>query len=142
MIIKNFKKLATDNSKKLVLSVLETGLNAAMPDMALKKIVKQNHLIIKKQKISLKKYDKVYVVAIGKAADLMTTTVTKLTRIDGGIVVIPQKTRSLIHSKRFTVLYGNHPIPNVKSVSAAIKTLDFLTKLQKENFVIFLISGG
>ena len=51
MIIKNFKKLATDNSKKLVLSVLETGLNAAMPDMALKKIVEQNHLIIKKQKI-------------------------------------------------------------------------------------------
>ena len=142
MIIKNFKKLATDHDKKLALSILETGLNAAMPDMALKKIVKHNHLVIEKQKISLKKYDKIYVVAIGKAADLMCTAVTMLTRIDGGIVVIPQKTRSLIHLKKFTVLYGSHPIPNARSVSAAIKTLDFLAKLQEDDFVIFLISGG
>jgi len=142
MIIKNFKKLATDHRKKLVLSILETGLNAAMPDMALKKTVKQNRLVMGKQKITLKKYDKIYVVAIGKAADLMITTVNLLTRIDGGIVVIPQKTRSLINSKKFTVLYGNHPIPNTKSVSAAIKTLDFLAKLQENDFVIFLISGG
>jgi glycerate 2-kinase len=142
MIIKNFKKLATDHRKKSVLSILEAGLNAAMPDMALKKTVKQNCLVIGKQKISLKNYDKVYVVAIGKAADLMTTTVALLTRIDGGIVVIPQKTRSLINSKKFTILYGSHPIPNAKSVSAAMKTLDFLAKLQEEDFVIFLISGG
>ena len=142
MIIKNFKKLATDYRQNLALSIIETGLNAAMPDSALKKIIKQNHLVIKKQKISLKKFDRVYAVAIGKSADLMLKTAISQTKIAGGIVVIPQKSRSLIKSKKFTILYGGHPIPNTKSVCSAIKTLDFLAKLQKDDFVIFLISGG
>ncbi|MGI0074302.1 MAG: glycerate kinase type-2 family protein [Nitrosotalea sp.] len=142
MIIKNFKKLATTHQKKLVLSVLESGLRAAMPNLVLKKIIKQNYLVLDKQKISLKNYGRIYVIAVGKAADLMTKTVNSLTKIDGGIVVIPQKTCSMVRSKKFIVLRSSHPIPDAKSVIAAKKTIDFLAKLQKTDFVIFLISGG
>jgi hydroxypyruvate reductase len=141
MIIRNFKKLAT-NQKKLVLSVLENGLHAAMPNLALKKIIKQNHLVLGRQRISLKNYDRVYVVAIGKAADLMTKTASLLTKIDGGIVVIPQKTHSMIRSKKFILQRASHPIPDAKSMIAAKKTIDFLSKLQPTDFVLFLISGG
>ena len=142
MIIKNFKELATDYQKRTALSILETGLNAAMPDMALKNIVKQSYLVLGKQKISLKNYDRIYVVAVGKAADLMTNTLNSLTRINGGIVVIPQNTYSLIRSKKFMVLRASHPIPDVKSIVAAKKTIDFLAKRQENDFVIYLISGG
>jgi hydroxypyruvate reductase len=142
MIIKNFKKLATTNQKKLTLSVLESGLNAAMPNLALKKIIKQNYVVLGKQKISLKNYERIYVVAIGKAADLMTKTVNSLTKIDGGVLVIPQNTRSMITSKKFILQRASHPIPDYKSVIATKKTIDFLAKLQQTDFVIFLISGG
>jgi hydroxypyruvate reductase len=142
MNIKNFKELATDNQKKLVLSILESGFNAAMPNVVLKKIVKRNQLQIGGKKISLGKYDRIYTIATGKAADLMTKTLNSLTKIDGGIIVIPQKTNSLVKSRKFTILRGSHPIPNTQSVRAAKKTLEFLAKLQKTNYVIFLISGG
>lgn len=142
MIIKNFKELATNGQKKLVLSILECGFKAAMPNAALKKIVKRNHLQVEKRNISLGKYHGIYVVAIGKAADLMTRVLNSLTKIDGGIVVIPEKTRSLVDSRKFTILRGSHPIPSINSVRAAKKTLGFLAKLQKSDYVIFLISGG
>jgi glycerate 2-kinase len=142
MIIKNFKRLAINREKKLALSILEVGLKAAMPNVALKKIVKNNHLKVGQTRISLKTYSKIYVVAIGKAADLMTRTVDSLTRIDGGVIVIPEKTCSLIRSHKFTILRSTHPIPSTKSVSAAKKTLAFLACLQKTDYVIFLISGG
>ena len=142
MIIKNFKKLATDCKKKSALSILESGLNAAMPNMALEKFVKRNYLMMGRQKILFKNYDGIYVVAIGKAADLMTERLNSLTRIDGGIVVIPQYTRSLIQSKKFTTMMGSHPIPDTNSLIAAKKTISFLAKLQKNDLVIFLISGG
>lgn len=142
MIIKNFKDLVTDNRKKLALSILETGFKAAMPDLALKKIVKRNYLQVNGNRIFLKNYSGIYVVAIGKASDLMTKTVNLLTKIDGGIVIIPQNTSSLVKSVKYKILRGGHPIPTGKSVKAAKATRDFLAKLQKTDLVIFLISGG
>jgi len=142
MIIKNFKKLATTYKKNLALMILEQGLRAAMPDTPLKKIIKKNYLVVGKQKIPLKNYDRIYVVAIGKAADLMTSITNSITKIDGGIVVIPNDTSSMLRSKKFILLRANHPIPDEKSITASKKTISFLDKLKATDFVIFLISGG
>ena len=142
MIIKNFKKLATTYKKNSALMILEQGLRAAMPDTPLKKIIKKNYLVVGKQKIPLKNYDRIYVVAIGKAADLMTSITNSITKIDGGIVVIPNDTSSLLRSKKFILLRANHPIPDEKSITASKKTISFLDKLKATDFVIFLISGG
>ena len=128
MIIRNFKKLATNTQKNLALEILESGIRVAMPDIPLKKIIKENHLIFGSKKISLKNYDKIYLVAIGKAADLMAKTTVSLTKIDGGMVVIPQKTKSLIKSGNLVLLRSGHPIPNEKSIVAAKKTIAFLKK--------------
>jgi hydroxypyruvate reductase len=142
MIIKNFKELATEKQKKLALSILESGLRVAISIEPLKKIVKRDHIVINKQRISLRNYHKIYVIAVGKASDLMTKAVASHVRIDGGIVIIPQKTRSLLRSGKFAILRGSHPIPTTKSVEAAHKTLNFLANLTEADFVIFLISGG
>ncbi|NHI02825.1 hypothetical protein DYY67_0729 [Candidatus Nitrosotalea sp. TS] len=76
-------------SKKLALSIIEQGISGAMPNVTLEKIVKQNSLHVGKKKIPLGKYRRIYVVAIGKSADSMTNTIDSLTRIHGGLVVIP-----------------------------------------------------
>ncbi len=142
MIIKNFKQLATTGNKKLALSIIERGISGALPNAPLKKIVKQNFLQIGRKKISLERYRKIYIIAIGKSADLMTSTVDSLTRIHRGMVVIPAKTCPLIRKKKFVLIRSGHPVPTVKSILAAKKIVTFLKLLERTDLVIFLISGG
>ena len=48
MIIQNFKSLATTESKKTALQILETGLMAANPNNFLKTFVNENQIQIGK----------------------------------------------------------------------------------------------
>ncbi|MGI0022437.1 MAG: hypothetical protein ACRD9Q_06205, partial [Nitrososphaeraceae archaeon] len=41
------------------------------PDVALEKIVRKNRLVISKNTIQLTKYERIFVIGLGKAADLM-----------------------------------------------------------------------
>jgi glycerate 2-kinase len=142
MIIKNFKELATNREKKDALGIIEAGLDAALPGDTLRKIVKRDKLVIGKKTILLSKYDGIFVVGFGKAADSMAKTVCSLTRINGGIVVIPCGTKSMLINKKFKILHGGHPIPNNQSVCAGKQTIEFLKNRKPSDFIIFLISGG
>ena len=142
MIIKNFKDLATDPKKRTALIIMDAGLLAAMPDVALKKIVRKNKLVIGKNTIPLAKYEQIFVIGLGKAADRMTNAVNSLTNVDGGIIVIPQGTRSILKNKKYKILHAGHPIPNKQSTQAAKKILNFLKKRARTDLIIFLISGG
>ncbi|MDE1769052.1 MAG: DUF4147 domain-containing protein [Thaumarchaeota archaeon] len=140
-MIKNFQLLSTTPAKKDVLSIIEAGLKAALPQHHIEKILKNDHLIISGKKINLKKYDRVFVIAIGKSAYSMTESIISLTRIDGGLLVVPKKTKTKL-SKKFKVIQAGHPIPNGNSVMAGKNIIGFLEKTAPEDFVIFLISGG
>jgi len=142
MIIKNFNSLATNGQKKDALSIIGAGLQASMPAKTLQKIIHKDHLLIGKKKISIKKYRRVFVVAIGKAADSMAKAVNSLTLLDGGIVVILSQYASLRLPKKIKILRACHPLPDKTSVLAAKKTIEFLKGLRPSDFVLFLISGG
>src|SRR3990172_2845184 len=90
MIIKNFVDLATDNDKQVTLKILESGLVAGLPKNVIQKFVYKSQISIGKCKIPLSKYDQIYLVAFGKAADSMVCEVNSLTRTSGGIIVIPE----------------------------------------------------
>src|SRR5437899_2553790 len=142
MIIKNFNSLATNRQKKDALSIIEAGLQASMPGKTLQKIIHKDHILIGKKKIGIKKYRRVFVVAIGKAADSMAKVVNSLTLLDGGIVVIPSYFAPLRLPKKIKILQASHPLPDKTSVLAAKKTIEFLEGLRPTDFVLFLISGG
>ena len=142
MIIKNFKDFATNSRKKDTLRIIEAGLDAALPDRAFGKIVKRNKLVLGKETILFSKYARIFVVGFGKAADSMAKKVSLFTRIDGGIIVIPSGTKSVLKNKKFKTLYAGHPIPNKQSVQAANQIVEFLKKREPDEFIIFLISGG
>ena len=122
------------------MSILDAGLGAANPRQYLEKIVRNDKLVLPGKKIDLKKYDRVLVVAIGKAAYSMAHTLDLLTRIDGGLLVSPSNVK-VIH-KKFKMIRAGHPIPNKNSLIAAKKILEFLDKVTFQDLVIFLISGG
>jgi hydroxypyruvate reductase len=142
MIIQNYKELATNFRKKRALDILEEGLQAAKPEKFLKKIVKPNKIVIGKKSLKLSKFENVYLVSFGKAADSMASTINSLLRIKRGIIVIPQGTKSQIKHKKFQIFSAGHPIPNNASLKAAKTIMQFLHKRKKGEFVIFLVSGG
>ncbi len=142
MIIKNFRDLAIDNNRRVVLKILESGLASAMPDSMIQKFVRKNQIIINKSAKSLSKYASIFIIAFGKAADSMTNEVNSLTCIKGGIVVIPEGYVSVLKTKKFEIIHAGHPIPNKNSMKAANKIIKFLKDRNENDLVIFLISGG
>lgn len=140
MIIRNFKSLSTNSAKKDALSIIEAGLAAANPKTHLEKIIEKNTLILPGRKVSLGKYRHVFVIATGKAGYTMAHAVDSLTRVDGGIIIVPAKVKPM--DKKFKVIQAGHPIPNKNSLVAAKTILEFLDKTDSEDLVIFLISGG
>jgi len=129
--IKNFNVLATNSDKKNALLILEKGLAAATPDVALQKIIKKNKLELNSDIIFLSKYKRIFVIGLGKAADLMAQSISSKINVNGGIIVIQQNTNSMFKNKNFEILHAGHPLPNMQSLYAAKKIIKFLR--QKKN---------
>jgi len=141
-MIKNFDLLANTKMERKALQILESGLMAAQPKNFLKKSVHQNHISLGKNRIVLSKYRKIFVVAYGKAASTMTEYVVKKINISKGIVVIPKNTKSSLISKKFIIIHAGHPIPDRESVKAGKIIQKFVERCSKEDFILFLVSGG
>jgi len=141
-MIKNFDLLANTKIERKALQILESGLLAAQPKNFLKKYVHQNYISLGKNRIVLSKYRKIFVVAYGKAASTMTEYVVKKINISKGIVVIPKNTKSSLISKKFVIIHAGHPIPDRESVKAGKIIQKFVESCSKEDFILFLVSGG
>ena len=142
MMIKNFKDLATKPEKRVALCVLEEGLCTAMPDVTIRKFVRKNRLVLGKHTICLSKYQRIFVIALGKAADSMASTINSLMDVDSGIIVMSRGIHSRLKNKKFEIIHGGHPFPTQQSICAAKKILKFLKERKSTDFIIFLISGG
>jgi hydroxypyruvate reductase len=128
-LIKNKTKL----NHKDAIQILESGLDAANPDIYI-----SNH--IKNAKFA--KYDKIWIIATGKAADSMARIVHSKIKLDGGIIVIPKNYTSIFSHKKFKIFRAGHPTPTKSSILAAKSIIKLLKTRQKNDLVIFLISGG
>jgi len=85
------------------------------------------------------------VAAFGKAALEMVYGLDQVfgEQITGGIVVTKHAAVSCdLPGDRFSIYYGNHPVPGEKSVEAARAVVAFLNACNKDDVFIFLISGG
>ena len=141
-MIKNFNSLANTEVKKKALTILDAGLAAAQPKNFLKEYVKKNYIQLGKNRIFLSNYGKIFVVAYGKAANSMAEYVSKRIDISQGIIIIPKNTKPLFHSKKFKMFYSGHPLPDSESVRAGKAVLEFINNRSKQDFVLFLVSGG
>ena len=141
-MIKNFNSLANTKVKKKALQILDAGLTAAQPKNFLKEFVKKNCIHLGKNRIFLSNYENIFVVAYGKAADSMAEYVSKMVDISEGIIVIPKNTKLVFHNKIFKTFYSGHPLPDMESVRAGKAILELINNSSKQDFVLFLVSGG
>ncbi|MGI0096773.1 MAG: glycerate-2-kinase family protein, partial [Nitrosopumilaceae archaeon] len=142
MIIQNYSDLAKDRGKINALKILTAGLESAMPQKQLQKIINSKQIRCGKKTINLTNYDSIYLVAFGKAAYSMANAVSAIINIKNGIVVIPKGLMPTIKNHRFQIFQSGHPKPDKTSVRAARSILKFLHQRNKDELVIFLVSGG
>jgi glycerate 2-kinase len=87
-------------------------------------------------------YDRIYAVALGKAAlPMLEALCARLPRaLDGGVCCAPV----LPSDRQPGVEYflGGHPLPNEDSFASARAALRWLRQMGERDFVFFLISGG
>ena len=89
----------------------------------------------------LDSYQRVFVVAIGKAAHTMTEAL--VAQVGGrleGIVASSVEPASQVHGFRY--FRGGHPTPTAESIRAAQAILKSLDSLNSASLAIFLLSGG
>lgn len=113
--------------------VIQTALAACQPDAAVRRALEGKTF----------SSGKIYLVAAGKAAWQMASCAAGLLgeRLSGGVVVTKYN-----HSKgeipSCTVYEGGHPVPDENSFRGTQAAIDLVTGLQKEDTVVFLVSGG
>ncbi len=113
--------------------VIQTALAACQPNAAVRRALEGKTF----------SSGKIYLVAAGKAAWQMANCAAGLLgeRLSGGVVVTKYD-----HSKGeipgCTVYEGGHPVPDENSFRGTQAAIDLVTGLQKEDTVVFLVSGG
>ncbi len=82
-----------------------------------------------------------FFVAVGKGAGRLANSFKKSYpgKADG-IVVIPENEKC--YESGFEVIKATHPIPSKKGLDASLKILNAISKLGKDDLLIFCISGG
>ena len=141
-MIKNFNSLANTKVKKKALQILEMGLTAAQPKNFLKTVVNKNYILLGKNRVFLPNYGKIFVIAYGKAADSMAEYVSEKIKVSQGMVVVPKYNKPSLVSKKFQVFYSGHPLPDKESIRAGKAAQKFVNNRSREDFVLFLVSGG
>ena len=141
-MIKNPSKLPLNHNSRDILKILNEGIIASSPSQHLKKYISKNKIQFSTSKIDLKKFNNIFLIAVGKSAGTMTEYVSQKIKFNHGIVVVPKEVTPKLNKKIFEIINAGHPLPNRNSLKAGKNLVEFLNKTQKNDFVLFLISGG
>ncbi len=92
--------------------------------------------------LSLDRYDRIFAIAVGKAAlPMLDTLQTHLPHpLAGGVCCAPLPPGQRIHGIDYFT--GGHPLPNQDSFASACRAVSWLRETSARDFVFFLISGG
>lgn len=113
--------------------IINAAIKAVLPDEAVKKALENKDFGT----------GKLYLVAIGKAAWQMANAASEIVenKLEKGIVVTKYE-----HVKgdinRVDCYEAGHPVPDDNSFKATQRAIDLVSDLNKDDTVLFLISGG
>ncbi len=128
------------------LDIFLSALRASRVEPAIERCVRveDRRLFVDGNDYALDRYERLMLIAFGKAAETMTRAFLKQAGSEAGrfegVVVGPEGTR--MERPGFRVYAGGHPHPNEASALAAGDILRSLRTLTERNLVVFLISGG
>jgi glycerate 2-kinase len=97
---------------------------------------------LRSESLALERYDRIYAVAVGKAAlPMLETLRSRLPhRLAGGVCCAPVLPEERISGIDYFT--GGHPLPNQDSFASAGAAVRLLRDTGARDFVFFLVSGG
>lgn len=140
--VRNAKSLSTSKGAIDALAIIESAYDAASPATALKAHISANKLRLPSGPHSLGAHGRVCLIAYGKAASPMAEAADKGASINDGVVVILKGSRRPKLGSRYAIYESTHPAPSSKSVLAANAILEKIDSLCKDDYVLFMVSGG
>ncbi len=131
--------------KQLVLQIFHETLAAIDIPATMQRKLQRKGTVLKcgDARIDLRDFEKMRVVAIGKAAQAMVEglelVLSPFLRIEG-VVSAPTPARRPVPGMKYFI--GGHPVPNAESWKAAEAILALLKRCDEKTLVFFLLSGG
>ncbi len=126
--------------------ILAAAIQAVEPGEAIRRTVRRegNRLLVSGRTYELSTFVNVYLFALGKASLAMAESLSEILsdRLSAGLVITKHLPPSLQADRRLTVIQGNHPVPEADSIAAGEKALEFFSRLQPQDLLLCLISGG
>lgn len=127
-----------------ITSILSAAIDAVEPGEAVSRFVfrDQNRLVCGDQLYHLEQYERVYLMAFGKAAQPMSSALVEILgdQLTCGWVV--PKHVSGEHDPRLIIQPGSHPLPDENSLKAGEMLLSAAASFTEKDLVFCLISGG
>src|SRR5512135_2422197 len=125
-------------------SIYETALASVAPDRLVQTHVSLDGdlLKVRGETFDLAQFESVYVIAFGKAAVGMGSALAGILgdRLTEGLVVSPGPPAG--RRGRLEFLEASHPLPDRRSVDAALRAVELAQKAGEKDLVLVAISGG
>jgi hydroxypyruvate reductase len=101
-------------------------------------------LIVSGQTYDLSAFRRVCLLGIGKAAPAMSAALAEILseKLAAGLVITKHIPPESINHSPFSILEGDHPIPDERSLRAGEKVVEFLSALGADDLLLCLVSGG
>lgn len=123
--------------------IFDASLNAVLPQNILPQNIslKNDALHVKHLIYQLRPNQPIFCFGSGKAAHTMAQALYDALdgQIQGGLIVSSQDAKPI---GPINHMAGSHPIPNEDSLKSGKALLDAMGKLDKDDFYIYLLSGG
>jgi len=145
-MINNKNKLATTETKKQALEILEAGINSVLPDKIIKDFIQfdasTKTLKIQEEEFIIK--DRIFVIGAGKATGKMAESLEQVLgkgNITAGIINCPDTNYKL---EKIKVIKASHPIPDENSLNGTKEMMELKSKfkINPNDLIICLLSGG
>lgn len=143
-LIKNFEELAKTDDRKKLLEIIEAGLNAIQPEVALKNNVKVagSTLSITDKTFTLDEYNRIFLIGFGKGSAGNAAYVENLLgdKLTDGFVIDTNGA----DFKKIKFTEGTHPLPSEQNYNFTNNLLETLkdVNLTDKDLVLVVICGG
>lgn len=141
-IIKNYDELNSSNERKILLALVESGLDSIQPEIVFKKNIKlkNNLLSIQDKKYNLDEYNNIYIIGFGKGSAKNSKLLEGLLgeKLTAGYVIDAEKE----DFSKIGFTEGTHPLPSEQNFEFTDNVMQKLSGLSENDLVLVVVCGG
>jgi hydroxypyruvate reductase len=127
-------------SNKALTRILSAAIDSVEPGRIVRQYLENTKLPV---------YDRLFLLGIGKAAEPMTTAAALLLDPFEEALIVTKQSLGTVQQipsnkirDRITIMEAGHPVPDERSLAAGQAVLEFVSRLNYNDLLICLISGG